>query len=171
MLEDKFEKIKKVIGTIKFPLITVIVSEQKLYFVEKNGMMKIYPVSTSVNGMGNVDGSLKTPAGVHKICEKYGHNAPIGRIFRDRIDTGEDWPIDMPGENLILTRILRLEGLEDGINRGHGIDSYERYIYIHGSGNEQHIGTPWSHGCVCMKNADVVDLFELAEEGTIVLID
>ena len=80
-----------------------------------------------------------TPPGVHRVCEKIGSGAPAGRIFRDRIDTGEDWPIGKPEENLILSRILRLEGLEQGLNKGKGIDSYERYIYIHGTNNEDRV--------------------------------
>jgi lipoprotein-anchoring transpeptidase ErfK/SrfK len=128
-------------------------------------------VSTSKFGSGNKENSLMTPRGLHRIKEKYGHNAPIGRVFRDRIDTGEDWPIGIPGDNLILTRILRLEGLEPGINQGQGIDTFDRYIYIHGTNNESAIGTPASHGCVCMKNADIVELFDMVSEGTLVFID
>jgi lipoprotein-anchoring transpeptidase ErfK/SrfK len=112
-----------------------------------------------------------TPPGVHRVKEKYGHGVPVGRVFRDRLDTGDTWTIGEPGDNLILTRILRLEGLEDGINRGPGIDSYERYIYIHGTNNETSIGSPASHGCVCMTNKDVIELFDAVPEGTIVVID
>ena len=72
---------------------------------------------------------------------------------------------------MILTRILRLEGLEEGVNRGPGIDSFERYIYIHGTNKERQIGAPMSNGCVCMKNNDVVALFNSVKEGTIVVID
>ena len=170
-IEKSFEKIRSVTGTVSFPFLVVDILEQKLYMADKGGVVRTYPVSTSRNGIGNKEDSLKTPAGVHRICEKYGHNAPMGRIFRDPIDSGEDWPIDKPGDNLILSRILRLEGLEPGVNKGPGIDSFERYIYIHGTGNEGRIGSPWSNGCVCMKNRDVVELFDLIKEGAIVLIN
>lgn len=99
-----------------------------------------------------------------------GHNAPAGRIFKSRIDTGIKYDQDTREENLICTRILRLEGLQPGINKGPGIDSYERYIYIHGTNREKEIGTPLSHGCICMKNTDIIALFNIVKENTIVVI-
>jgi lipoprotein-anchoring transpeptidase ErfK/SrfK len=77
----------------------------------------------------------------------------------------------MTEENLILTRILRLDGLEPGINKGEKIDSYARYIYIHGTNREDLIGKPMSHGCICMRNNDIIELFDSVEEGTLVIID
>ncbi|HEX7510314.1 MAG TPA: L,D-transpeptidase [Chitinivibrionales bacterium] len=164
------EKIKNVTGSLNFPYLVVDSSSQRLSVVDKGKVVREYPVSTSLRGMGNLEGSLQTPPGVHRVCEKYGDNAPPGRVFRDRLDTGEDWPVGKPGENLVLTRILRLEGLEQGINKGPGIDSYERYIYIHGTNNEHRIGHPNSQGCICMRNGDVVDLFDSIGEGVIVYI-
>lgn len=149
----------------------VDIENQKLTFVKNNVIFKMYPVSTSRYGIGSKENSLKTPQGIHRIIEKIGHNAPIGRIFKDRIDTGTDWTNALPDDNIILSRILRLEGLELGINKGPGIDSFERYIYIHGTNHESKVGTPNSHGCVCMKNADIIELFDHIEVGTIVLID
>jgi lipoprotein-anchoring transpeptidase ErfK/SrfK len=154
---------------VKFLLVDT--AKQQLYIMMDNTPLAEFPVSTSRFGLGNIENSLKTPQGLHRVKEKYGHNAPLGRVFRDRLDTGEDWPIGTPGENLILTRILRLEGLEPGINVGPGIDSYERYIYIHGTNNEKSIGLPSSHGCVCMKNNDIITLFDQTPEGTLVFID
>jgi lipoprotein-anchoring transpeptidase ErfK/SrfK len=159
------------VGTTPMQYLVVDTSNQKLSLVDHGAISVTFPVSTSKFGIGNRENSLMTPQGIHRIVEKYGHDAPVGRVFRDRIDTGEDWPIGQPGENLILTRILRLEGLENGINRGQGIDSYERYIYIHGTNNEHNIGAPASHGCVCMTNRDVITLFDTVSEGTIVIID
>jgi|WetSurMetagenome_2_1015567.scaffolds.fasta_scaffold00025_50 lipoprotein-anchoring transpeptidase ErfK/SrfK len=170
-LHDARERIARVSGTAPTMFLLVDVSNQRLYRVANGAPVREYPVSTSRFGTGNRDGSLMTPLGVHRVKEKYGDGAPVGRVFRDRIDTGETWSVGEPGKNLILTRILRLEGCEDGLNRGEGIDSYERYIYIHGTNNEQSIGTPSSHGCVCMKNLDVVDLYDRVPEGTFVLID
>lgn len=168
------DRIRLVTGSAPVRFLYVSVPEQSLTVVENGTETRKYPVSTSKYGVGNRENSLMTPPGVHRLVEKYGHGAPAGRIFRDRLDTGETWKIGAPGapgEDLILTRILRLEGLEDGINRGPGIDSYERYIYIHGTNNERSIGSPGSHGCVCMTSRDVVELFERAPEGTIVFID
>jgi UDP-N-acetylmuramate--alanine ligase len=165
------ESIRRTTGTIPLRFLLVDTALQTLSVIENGEVIKQYPVSTSRYGIGNRENSLMTPCGVHRIAEKYGHGAPVGRVFRDRLDTGDTWKIGEAGENLILTRILRLEGLEDGVNRGAGIDSYERYIYIHGTNNEASIGRPASHGCVCMANLDVVELFDAAMEGTIVVID
>src|SRR3990172_7312956 len=147
------------------------IEKQTLFVCSNNAIVERYNVSTSRFGNGNRENSLKTPLGVHRIREKYGAGAPAGRVFRDREDTGEDWDHKQNGDNLILTRILRLEGLEQGINKGPGVDSYERYIYIHGTGREDLIGTPLSHGCVCMRNHDVIRLFDKVREGTLVYID
>ncbi len=158
-------------GAVPPRYIIVDTARQRLFLIEDGAVRRQYPVSTSRFGTGNVEGSFRTPRGVHRVREKIGEGAPAGRIFRDRIDTGENWPIGRPGRNLILTRILRLEGLEDGLNRGPGIDSYERYIYIHGTNHERHIGKPFSHGCICMKSDDVIALFDTVKENTIVYID
>ncbi len=151
--------------------VVVSVETQRLLVCVDDSMVERYDCSTSRFGNGSRENSLKTPPGVHRIKEKFGAGAPAGRIFRDREDTGMDWDHKQNGENLVLTRILRLEGLEEGINKGAGIDSYERYIYIHGTGREDLIGTPLSHGCVCMRNLDVIRLFETVKEGTLVYID
>jgi hypothetical protein len=132
---------------------------------------RTFTISTSRFGIGNREHSNKTPQGIHRIVEKIGDGAPAGRIFRNRLDTGIDSIPDTQDDNLIVTRILRLEGLEEGINRGEGIDSYERYIYIHGTNRESAVGTPISHGCIVMKSADIIELFNAVEEGTIVVID
>ncbi len=147
------------------------IEEQKLFFIKNKEVIKTYPVSTSKFGTGNLENSNRTPLGVHQIINKIGHNAPPGRIFRSREDTGENYNTSMTEENLILTRILRLDGLEPGINKGESIDSYERYIYIHGTNREDLIGTPMSHGCICMRNNDIIELFDSVEEGTLVIID
>jgi lipoprotein-anchoring transpeptidase ErfK/SrfK len=167
---DARTQIHKALGFVPGLFILVDTALQRLRVASKQSVVQEFPVSTSRFGIGNEEGSFKTPPGVHRICEKIGDGAPAGRIFRDRIDTGEDWPIGKQGDNLILTRILRLEGLQQGINKGKGIDSYERYIYIHGTNNEDRIGQPLSQGCVCMKNDDIIRLFDSIEEGTIVFI-
>lgn len=155
--------------------IIVSVEQQKLYLYEDEKLLKEYPISTAARGVGNRAGSYMTPPGLHRVAVKIGDGAPKGRVFVGRVDTGRDAeifkePVNVPGD-AILTRILRLEGLEPGVNRGPGIDSFSRYIYIHGTQEEGFIGTPASKGCVRMKNRDVIELFDLVEEGTPVFIN
>lgn len=150
--------------------IFVDVPSQRMMIAEDGKVLREYVVSTSKYGVGNREGSFQTPPGIHCIVEKIGYGAPLKRIFKDRLDTGIDWHQGLSGDNMILTRILRLRGLEEGVNKGSGIDSYERYIYIHGTNKEEKIGTPFSHGCICMKNDDIIDLFDSVEEGTIVVV-
>jgi hypothetical protein len=135
-----------------------------------DGAAMVCAISTSRFGIGNREGSNMTPPGLHRIEEKIGGGAVPWTIFRSRENAGEVWEKGMDDENQILTRILRLRGLEEGVNAGPGIDSYERYIYIHGTNREELIGTPMSHGCVCMKNDDVIRLFDMANVGTMVYI-
>ena len=151
--------------------LVVSIEAQTLLVCANDTIIERYDCSTSRFGVGNRENSLKTPLGLHRIREKFGDGTPAGRVFRDREDTGEDWDHCQNGDNLILTRIFRLEGLEEGINKGPGVDSYERYIYIHGTGREDLIGAPLSHGCVCLRNLDVIRLFEKVKEGTLVYID
>ena len=175
MLESEIDKIINRIRNVLFldpnRIIIVNTEHQKLYLVENRKIIHSFDVSTSRFGIGNKEGSNMTPPGIHRIEEKIGKDAPSGRIFESRNDTGRNWYEGLNGDNLILTRILRLRGLEKGINSGPGIDSYERYIYIHGTNQENRIGKPNSHGCVCMRNQDIIELFDLVEEGTIVFID
>jgi UDP-N-acetylmuramate--alanine ligase len=166
-----YKKVGRFLTDPREPFLVVSIETQALLVCANDAIVERYDASTSRFGNGNRENSLKTPLGVHRIKEKFGAGAPAGRIFRDREDTGEDWDHSQNGENLILTRILRLEGLEEGINKGAGVDSYERYIYIHGTGREDLIGTPLSHGCVCMRNLDIIRLFDIVREGTLVYID
>ncbi len=146
---------------------------QRLYLWEPypDGDMLIreYPVSTAKNGLGELCGSYCTPRGRHRIAEKIGANQPLHAVFKARVPTGEIWSSELqanePDRDWILTRILWLEGLEEGRNKGGQQDTHDRYIYIHGTNEEHLIGTPVSHGCIRMKNADVADLFDLVEEG------
>lgn len=151
--------------------LVVSLETQSLLVCEKDTILEQFAISTSRLGIGIRENSLKTPPGIHRIVEKIGGGAPTGRIFVDRIDTGLTWNGNANENNLVLTRILRLEGLEKGINKGPGVDSYDRYIYIHGTTQEKRIGTPLSHGCVGMRNEDVIRLFDMVAEGTLVYID
>ena len=155
-------------------LLFVSIENQKMYRIQSKDIIETYDISTSKYGIGNQMGSNKTPTGLHKINSKYGHKTPvngrmIGRVFYGQIakifsDTTTSKTDD------ITSRILWLEGLENGINKGDNIDSYKRYIYIHGTSEEGRIGIPSSHGCVRMKNKDVIDLFNEVAIGTFVLI-
>ena len=147
------------------------IEEQKIFVCNRNSLLKSFDASTSCFGSGIRENSFKTPPGTHRIVEKTGAEAPSGRIFRERNDTGVDWDKKSTEDNLILTRILRLEGLEEGINKGEGVDSYERCIYIHGTNLEKEVGNPLSHGCLALRNIDIIKLFDIVSEGTILYID
>lgn len=152
---------------------------QRLYLWEPypDGDMLIreYRISTAKNGLGEQSGSYCTPRGRHHIAEKIGAGQPLYTVFKARVPTGEIWSRELaaekPGCDWILTRILWLEGMEEGRNKGDTVDSHSRYIYIHGTDEEHLIGTPASHGCIRMRNADVLELFELVEVRTEVMIN
>jgi lipoprotein-anchoring transpeptidase ErfK/SrfK len=120
-------------------------------------------------------GSARTPIGKHRIRAKIGAGCPIGAVFVGRRWTGETIDPDLlerfPGRNWILSRALWLQGMEPSINRGDGVDSLRRYIYFHGTHDEDMIGRPISYGCVRMRNRDIIELFERVEVGCRVLIE
>ena len=151
-------------------LIVVSISEQKLYLYEKDTLISSYPISTSKFGIGNQQDSNKTPLGKHKIAKKIGKDAPLNTIFIARRQMKKTAVINEEQGDVITSRILWLKGLEKGKNKGKGIDSYKRYIYIHGTAEEKAIGRPASHGCVRMLNSDVVTLFEQVSVNTQVMI-
>ena len=129
-----------------------------------------YAVSTGERGAGERSGSLCTPRGRHRIRARIGAGAPAGAVFRGRRPTGEVWSREFaaahPGRDWILSRILWLCGEEPGRNRGGEVDTMRRYIYLHGTGDDQPMGVPRSHGCVRMRNRDIIELFELLPVGT-----
>lgn len=127
--------------------------------------------ATAEKGTGSEKDSLKTPLGWHEVFAKTGHGAAWGQVFRSGAPTAEVWkPGQGAAEDLVLTRVLFLDGLEPGLNRGGKVDSRARYIYIHGTNNEAALGSPSSHGCVRVRNDDVIALYELVPEGARVLI-
>ena len=138
----------------------VDVKRQVLEILRGETVEQSYPISTSKYGIGFEPGSNKTPVGRFIVGKKIGEGEPAGSVFKSRCPTGE---ICMGGgdDDLVLTRILWLEGVEDA-----NANTWDRYIYIHGTNREDLIGTPASHGCVRMRNADVADLFEKIPEGT-----
>lgn len=157
------------------PVILVNLDQQKLYLVQDRTFVRDYSVSTSRYGTGCEQDSYRTPTGIHRIAEKIGKDCRRGEIFRARIATGELAQIILDtrpaGVDVITSRILRLQGMEPGVNQGEGVDSYQRYIYIHGTNEEGLIGQAASTGCIRMKNDDVIDLFDRVEVGTPVLIE
>ena len=148
-----------------------VIEAQSLLVCEEETIVGRFDASTSRFGNGIRENSFMTPLGVHRIREKIGEGAPLGRIFEERADTGIDWNRDSATDNLVLTRILRLEGLEEGINKGPGVDSYERCIYIHGTNREDLVGVPLTHGCLALRNEDMLRLFESVGTGTLVFIE
>ena len=139
-------------------------------FGDDTACIRRYAVSTALNGVGEDAGSYRTPRGHHRIRARIGDGQPYGTVFRGRRPTGEYWTpgfaAAQPGRDWILSRILWLCGEEPGRNRLGAVDSMRRYIYIHGTGDDQPMGVPLSHGCVRMCNRDVIELFDLVAVGT-----
>ncbi len=154
--------------------ITVSIATQQLWLRQGTTVLACYPVSTAQAGAGEQEGSGCTPRGRHQVVERYGEGMPIGTVFVARQPTGEIHTTALaaqyPERDWILTRILRLAGCEPGFNQGPGCDSYDRYIYIHGTPDTEPMGEPRSHGCVRMRNTDLVALFEQVPVGTVVEI-
>tara|TARA_B100001248_G_scaffold139793_1_gene104959 strand:+ start:6290 stop:6838 length:549 start_codon:yes stop_codon:yes gene_type:complete len=125
---------------------------------------KVYQMSSSKNPPSCVEGSLGTPWGLHQVNQKIGAEQPVGMVFEGREPIGlkySECSPEMQQQNLITSRILRLEGLEEGINRGGSVDSFARYVYIHGTNHEENLGRPASSGCLQVANLDAVELFDL----------
>ena len=143
----------------------VSVARQVMEVADAAGrVLRRYPVSTSRFGLGTEPGSLCTPLGRLRVAEKFGGGAEPGTVFKGRLPTGENG-LGATDEDLVLTRILWLAGDEE-----RNANTYERYIYIHGTNHEAAIGRPASHGCVRMRNSDVVELYDLVPPGTVVTI-
>jgi lipoprotein-anchoring transpeptidase ErfK/SrfK len=156
--------------------IRINVGQQKLYLLDESGeTVSEYPVSTSKYGTGSENGSEKTPLGLHRIKDKIGGAMPMNMVMVGREPKGmlEDCirdGVELP-DDVITSRIMWLEGMEPGRNQGGHVDTYNRYIYIHGTSEEDKIGTPASIGCIRMLNKDVVELYRLVDIGTEVLIE
>jgi len=154
--------------------IVIDLQSQQLRLLSSGETVEIFSVSTAVNGAGERDASGCTPRGRHYIRAAIGKNCPERTVFVGRRPTGEVYSPALadqhPGRDWILSRILWLCGLEPGINRGPGHDTFHRYIYIHGTPDSEPMGIPLSHGCIRMRNDDVIHLFEKVSVGTPVLI-
>ncbi|KPQ02501.1 L,D-transpeptidase [Marinobacter sp. HL-58] len=134
-----------------------------------------FSVSTALNGPGEKDGSGCTPRGRHYVRAMIGGDAPLNAVFVARRPTGEVYSAELaeqfPGRDWILSRILWLCGLERGKNRGPGVDSFRRFIYIHGTPDSEPMGVPRSHGCIRMRNTDVAALYDRLRPGTPVFLE
>ena len=149
--------------------IEIDISAQRLRLCAGKKIVKEYVVSTARNGSGELLDSECTPRGEHVIAEKIGAGCPANTVFVSRQATGERYAPELrwqfPERDWIVTRILWLQGTEPGKNLGGNVDSHERFIYIHGSPDDVEMGRPGSRGCIRMRNADVIDLFDRIETG------
>lgn len=150
--------------------IRIDVARQQLELWRDDELLRCYPVSTGLRGVGERKGSEQTPRGAHYVRARIGAGLPSGAVLRGRRHTGEVWDAALaelqPGRDWILSRILWLCGREPGRNRLGDVDTQQRYIYIHGTPDTEPMGEPRSHGCIRMRNADVIELFDLVPAGT-----
>ena len=142
----------------------ISMDHQVLEVLKNDEKIRSFPISTSAKGMGFTEGSLRTPTGSFRIAEKIGAGAPLLTVFKGRKPVGT-WDQQPGDEDLILTRILRLDGLDP-----ENANTLQRFIYLHGTNQEELIGTPSSHGCIRLKNQDIAELFDLVPENSEVVI-
>lgn len=154
--------------------IEVDLRRQQLRLLQEDGLLAHYRVSTAARGAGERNGSLCTPRGRHRVRAKIGAGLAPGAVLVGRRPTGEIWSPELhqafPGRDWILTRILWLCGCEPGRNRFGEVDTMRRYIYIHGAPDSAAMGVPGSHGCVRMRNDELIELFERVPVGCEVMI-
>lgn len=148
---------------VALDLLHISLADQCLYGFANGQLLLRLAVSTALNGPGEQNGSGCTPRGLHWVRAKIGAGLPLGAVLRGRRWTGEVWSPALheqfPGRDWILTRILWLSGCELGRNRLGAVDSFRRYIYLHGTPDGEPMGVPRSHGCVRLRNADLLELF------------
>lgn len=145
--------------------LVVSIDDQTLTLIEDGICRRVFPVSTAIKGMGFTKDSFRTPTGLFRICEKIGDGLASGTIFKARVPVGQWQPGDCPDDDLVLTRILRLDGLESSNS-----NTLERFVYIHGTNREDLLGKPAGHGCVRLGNDDMIELFEMAAANDLVEI-
>ena len=153
----------------------ISISDQTLKWFENGTPVKTYSISSAKNGVGEIMGSECTPRGKHTISDKYGDGCVMNTVFVARQTTSEIYKPALrkahSGRDWILTRIIWLSGEEVGRNQGGQVDSHARYIYIHGSPDDVKMGKPGSRGCIRMRNADIVELYDAVSVGTEVIIN
>jgi lipoprotein-anchoring transpeptidase ErfK/SrfK len=145
--------------------IVISTREQKLALLDHGNVASIYPISTSKFGLGDWRGSYRTPLGEMEVAQKIGEGAEVGTVFKDLRRTGEIIPVDAPGRDPIVTRILWLRGRQP-----QNANAFGRHIYIHGTPEERNIGLPVSYGCIRMRSSDVIDLYNVVGLGARVTI-
>ena len=154
--------------------VVVSITHQRLLVLEDGVPAGSYIISSSRYGAGSESGSYRTPIGQHRIKKKIGDEAALGTIFKSRENTQQIAEIIhepvVTNDDFVTSRIMWLDGQEEGLNRGEGIDSYSRYIYIHGTHEEGLLGQPASKGCIRMFNADVIELYDMLPVGALVVI-
>ena len=145
------------------------VKHQTINHFQYGKRVKAYVMSSSKRPPSCVEGSLGTPWGLHEVCEKIGKGEALGTVFEGRVSIGlRYWECESEKrkKNLITTRILRLKGLQPGINSGGKVDTYDRYVYVHGTNHEDKLGSPSSSGCLQLGNKEVLELFDIVPIGT-----
>ncbi|MDG0965647.1 MAG: L,D-transpeptidase [Opitutales bacterium] len=150
-------------------LLLANIDQQQIEHIFQGRSLKVYKMSSSKQPPSCVENSLGTPWGLHRVCQKIGEGQASGMVFEGRVPIGliaSECSNEKQKKNLITSRILRLEGLEKGVNRGGVVDTFDRYVYIHGTNHEQNLGTPSSSGCLQLSNACVIELFNLIPEHT-----
>jgi phosphoserine phosphatase len=144
------------------PRLQVSIDDQKLRLLDADGQLREFLISTAAKGVGSQEGSHRTPTGHFRIAEKIGEGCESGTIFKSRVPSGVWSPDSAVGDDdLILSRILRIEG-----QTPENANTFNRYIYLHGTNREDLLGTPASHGCIRMSNRDIIELFNLVDPGT-----
>ena len=160
---------------MQLDLIHISIEQQRLSGFSGGREACTYPVSTALAGPGELNGSGCTPRGRHRVRARIGEGQPLASVFIGRRPTGEVWTRELaaanPQRDWILTRILWLCGEQPGFNRGGNCDSQRRYIYLHGTGDDQPMGIALSHGCIRLCNADMLALFDMTPAGCAVLIE
>lgn len=155
--------------------VVVDVARQRLYLFKNGYRVNTWPVSTAIAGTGERDGSFRTPVGVFRIARKIGGGLPFNTVIHDQVPTNRTAhfavaPTDITASQVIIARVLWLQGLQQGWNAGHGVNTYLRHIYIHGTPNLGMLGEPASRGCVQMSPWAVISLYRRVPVGTLVLI-
>ncbi len=174
-LFERLQKKSAVLG-VNQPYVGLVASipEQKLYLFVDGTRLKACVMSSSKRSPSCEENSFGTPWGLHEICEKIGSNVASGMVFKGRKPTGKryyEYSKEEQGGSLITSRILRLRGLEYGVNAGGSKDTFSRYVYIHGTNHEEAIGSPASSGCLQLSNIDAIELFDSVPVGTFLLIE
>lgn len=164
MLLDTLKRKCEILGIPALPdALVASIPAQRLWHFRNNVLIAEYKISTSRAAPSCIRDSLGTPDGLFSVVEKIGNGVPAGTVFKARVSTGlhfSEFLENAPDENLITSRILRIQGEEAGHNRDGDRDTYSRFVYIHGTNQEHKLGTPNSHGCLLLGNVDIIALFD-----------